>query len=123
MLTAADLAGFDLPNLATRLQDAAIRQDRCRRQAARFDLPIGFEGTRQAVTDMDTDAAAIADGARLAAVVLRFVEDEGRRRPAPVTRLHIVPRSPAPRIGLVSRLRALFARPAPTVQPRAARVA
>ncbi len=116
MLTAADLAGFDLPallSLGARLEAAALHQDRCRRQAARFEIPAGFVGTVQAIEEMDQHAAAIAEGARLASLVARFMADQNERRPAPVLRL--VPKGepaaiPAPQSarGVVAKLAGLF---------------
>ncbi|PXW54998.1 hypothetical protein [Methylobacterium sp. B4] len=69
-----------------RLQAAALHQDQCRRQAARLKLPKGFEYTAEAVTEMDEHAASIAEGARLAALVARFVVDDSSGRPAPARR-------------------------------------
>lgn len=106
MLRAADVAGYDLPSLEQRLTDAALHQDRCRRQAARFELPPGFDGTADAIEEMDMHAASIAEGARFVALVARFFRDESSGRPAaPVIRLvrsaepQTAPAAPAPRVG------------------------
>ena len=109
MLNIADLAGLDLSAmlaLSARLDAAALHQDRCRRQAARFEVPDGFLGTAQAVEEMDAHAAAIADGARLVSLMARLLADENQSRPAPVLRR--VPRSAPPaaspsRIGIMAR--------------------
>ncbi|MFY9293284.1 MAG: hypothetical protein WAP03_21685 [Methylorubrum rhodinum] len=114
MLNAADLAGFDLPALVVGLQDAAIHQDRCRRQAQRIGIPADAMHTRLAAVEMDKHAAAIAEGARLVALIARFAADQNERRPAaPVIRL--VPRpdsapkpvQPSAR-GVVAKLAGLF---------------
>lgn len=86
MLSLPDLAGIDPADLAVRLQAAAPHQDQCHRQAARLKLPDGFQGTAEAIAEMDEHAASIAEGARLAALVARFVADESSGRPAPVRR-------------------------------------
>lgn len=83
MLSLPDLAGIDPADLAVRLQAAALHQDQCRRQAARLKLPKGFEHTAEAIVEMDEHAASIAEGARLAALVARFVAEESSERPAP----------------------------------------
>lgn len=82
MLTLPDLAGINPADLAVRLQAAALHQDQCRRQAARFKLPKGFEHTAEAIVEMDEHAASIAEGARLAALVALFVANESSERPA-----------------------------------------
>ncbi|GAA0267589.1 hypothetical protein LNAOJCKE_3039 [Methylorubrum aminovorans] len=86
MLSLPDLAGIDPADLAARLQAAALHQDQCRRQAARLKLPEGFEHTAEAIAEMDEHAASIAEGARFAALVARFVADESSGRAAPTRR-------------------------------------
>ncbi|AWI90323.1 hypothetical protein C0214_19940 [Methylobacterium sp. DM1] len=81
MLSLPDLAGIDPAGLAVRLQAAALHQDQCHRQAARLKLPDGFQGTAEAITEMDEHAASIAEGARLAALVARFVAEKSSERP------------------------------------------
>ena len=83
MLSLPDLAGIDPADLAVRLQAAALHQDQCHRRAARLKLPDGFQGTAEAIAEMDEHAASIAEGARLAALVARFVVDDRSGRPAP----------------------------------------
>lgn len=86
MLSLPDLAGINPADLAVRLQAAALHQDQCHRQAARLKLPEGFQGTAEAIAEMDEHAASIAEGARLAALVARFVVDDSSGRPAPARR-------------------------------------
>lgn len=86
MLSLPDLAGINPADLAVRLHAAALHQDQCHRQAARLKLPDGFQGTAEAIAEMDEHAASIAEGARLAALVARFVADESSGRPAPSRR-------------------------------------
>ena len=121
MLNAADLAGFDLPALVVGLQDAAIHQDRCRRQAQRIGIPADAMHTRLAAVEMDKHAAAIAEGARLAALIVRLLADQNERRSAPVLRLVPKP-EPAPVLAQPSA-RGVIARAFGLFSGRAAKVA
>lgn len=109
MLSAADLADFDAPRLAslrTQVQNMAVRQDRYRREALSIGVSSDCPETFRLVQMAESDAAALADLERLIAAAIRFASDESSGRPAPVLRL--VPRPPADpaspsRDGLVAR--------------------
>ena len=119
MLSASDLTGFDLASLEAGLAAAALRQDRRRRQAESIGVPEDCKATTQAVSDVDADAAALADAARLVGELMRrFAADEGHRKPkASVTHLRVVPK-PEPRPGIFARTMAALSRPAsPTTAP------
>ena len=119
MLSASDLSGFDLANLEAGLAAAALRQDRRRRQAESIGVPEDCKNTLQAVADVDADAAALADAARLVGELMRrFAADAGHRKPkALVTHLRVVPK-PESRPGIFARTMAALGRPAsPTSAP------
>jgi len=112
MLRPSDLSGFDLPKLAADLEATALRQDRCRRLADRFDVSPDYTGTTASVSHIDADAAATAEAARLVSLVRRFAADEASGRPSVgVVPLRVVPR-PAPRPGIFARTMAALGRPA-----------
>lgn len=108
MLTTADVAGFDLPSLAVRLQAAAVHSDRCRRQPERIKIPHDALNTRLSAMEMDKHAEAVAEGARFVALASRLFADEASGRPAaPVLRL--VPQTEPPAPKPVGRLTRVFA--------------
>lgn len=90
MLSAADLADFDAPRLATlrsQVQSMAVRQDRYRREALSLNVSPDNPETYRLIQCAERDAEALADLERLIALALRFAADESTRRPAPVLRL------------------------------------
>ncbi|MCJ2039838.1 hypothetical protein MKK55_12940 [Methylobacterium sp. J-059] len=90
MLKPGDIQGFDLAALTDALDTAALRQDRCRRQAQSIGIPADCPETCRAVDAIDADAAALAEASRFIATVRRFLEDEGHaRRPAPIAALRL----------------------------------
>lgn len=101
MLTAADLADFDAPRLATlrvQVQNMAVRQDRYRREALSLGVSSDNPETYRLIQCAERDAEVLADLERLIALAIRFAADESTRRPAPVLRLvpRTEPASPAP---------------------------
>ena len=112
MLSLADLSSFDLASLEAGLASTALRQDR-RRQAESIGVPENCKNTLQAVADMDADAAALADAARLVGQLMRqFAADEGhRKRRASVTHLRVVSKPAPSRPGIFARTMAALGRP------------
>lgn len=88
-----DLAPFDLPGLERRVTAAALRQDRCAREAGSIGVRPDCPATHQRVVDMGADAATLAEMARLVSVLRRFAADEGHARPTPAPRFGIVART------------------------------
>ncbi|AWN43806.1 hypothetical protein [Methylobacterium durans] len=79
-------------------------------EAEAIGVPADCPNTTQAVCDVDADAAALADAARLVAQVRRFISDEGHAEPR-APRLRIVA-NPTPRPGIFARTMAALGRPA-----------
>ncbi|CAO4179081.1 hypothetical protein [Methylorubrum populi] len=111
MLSPADLAAAFPADVARRLQAAALHQDRCHRHAARLDLPEGFQATANAISEMGDHAASIAEGARLAGLVARFLADESSGRPAPAQPSPASSASPSGRSLIARTLAALTGAP------------
>lgn len=114
MLSAADLAGFDLAGLSSQLQSMVVRQDRYRREAESIGVSPECPETYRLVQAARDDAQALADLERLLFLVRRFADDEATGRPDT---------APWMRIELIARARTFLARCTaqpclPAIEPR-----
>lgn len=82
MLSAADLADFDLSGLSSGLQNLVVRHDRYRREAASIGVQPDCPETYNLIQAAKRDAEVLADAERLVALVRQFTADESTSRPA-----------------------------------------
>ncbi|WP_342152389.1 hypothetical protein [Methylorubrum sp. SB2] len=83
MLSASDLAGFDLSGLSSGLQSLVVRHDRYRREAASIGVPPDCPETYSLVQVAQRDAEVLANAERLVAFIRQFAADENEARSAP----------------------------------------
>ncbi|KQT59962.1 hypothetical protein ASG52_19750 [Methylobacterium sp. Leaf456] len=85
MLSASDLADFDLSGLSSGLQSMVVRQDRYRREAVSIGVRPDCPETYSLVQAAERDAAVLAELERLVLTVRLFAADENAARPAPAS--------------------------------------